>query len=250
MQVSVGGATLDAIMVYVAPNEAAAILPSLTPIGTGTIKVTSNGVSATAPIKVVASAFGIFTQQLGFAGQAAAFNVSADDGSAALNTGMNSVQPGQDAVINGTGLGAITSDERQSGVTDVPNTKIQVYVGVKPATVVSAGRGACCDGLDPGYRVPQGIAAWDVIRFTIPDGVTGCFVPVAVQIGSFVSNLASVSIAPNGGACTPAVSTLPPAIMQALAGKTGVSFGTINLGRNTGISATAAGVIRTVRGDS
>jgi len=47
IQVSVGGATLDAIMVYVAPDEVAAILPSLTPIGTGTIKVTSNGVSAT-----------------------------------------------------------------------------------------------------------------------------------------------------------------------------------------------------------
>ena len=45
IQVSVGGATLDAIMVYVAPDEVAAILPSLTPIGTGTIKVTSNGVS-------------------------------------------------------------------------------------------------------------------------------------------------------------------------------------------------------------
>src|SRR5882672_7689067 len=209
MQVSVGGATLDAIMVYVAPNEAAAILPSLTPIGTGTIKVTSNGVSATAPIKVVASAFGIFTQRLGFAGPAAAFNVSADDGSAALNIGMNSAQPGQDVVINGTGLGAITSDETQSGVTDVPATPFQVYVGVKPATVVSAGRGVCCEGLDPAYRIPQGIAAWDVIRFTIPDGVEGCFIPVVVQTGNFVSNLATVSIAAGGGACTPAGSTLP-----------------------------------------
>jgi len=116
--------------------------------------------------------------------------------------------------------------------------------------VVSAGRGACCDGLDPSYRVPPGIAAWDVIRFRIPDGVTGCFVPVVVQIGSFVSNLASVSIAASGGACTPAVSTLPPAIMQALAGKTGVSLGTINLGRGTGMSVTPAGVIRTTKGDT
>ena len=116
--------------------------------------------------------------------------------------------------------------------------------------MVSAGRGACCDGLDPSYRVPPGIAAWDVIRFTIPDGVTGCFVPVVVQIGSFVSNLASVSIAASGGACTPAVSTLPPAIMQALAGKTGVSLRTINLGRGTGMSVTPAGVIRTTKGDT
>jgi CheY-like chemotaxis protein len=56
---------------------------------------------------------------------------------AAANSGMQSAQPGQDVVINGTGLGAITSDETQSGVTDVPATAIQVYVGVKPAAVVS-----------------------------------------------------------------------------------------------------------------
>src|SRR6185436_13489719 len=223
-------------MVYVAPDEVAAILPSLTPIGTGTIKVTSNGVSATAPIKVVAAAFGIFTQLQGHVGTAVAFNVSADDGSAAPNSNAQSAQPGQDVLINGTGLGAITSDETQSGVIDVPASAIKVYVGIKPATVVSAGRGVCCDGLDPAYRIPQGIAAWDVIRFTIPDGVAGCFIPVVVQIGSFVSNLASVSIAASGGDCTPAVATLPPAIMQALAGKTGVSLGTINLGRGTGIS--------------
>src|SRR5262249_36298611 len=62
--------------------------------------------------------------------------------------------------------------------------------------------------------------------------------------------LAAVSVAPNGGACTPAVSTVPPAIMQSLAGKTGVSLGTVNLGRGTGISMTAAGVTRTVRTDA
>jgi uncharacterized protein (TIGR03437 family) len=251
IQVSVGGAIVDGIMVYVAPNEVAAILPSSTPIGTGTVTVNNNGATATAPITVVASAFGIFTRNYGFgAGPAVAFNVSPDDGSAAPNSDKQSTQPGQDVLISGTGLGAITSDETQSGVTDVPNTTIQVYVGVKPATVVSAGRGVCCDGLDPAYRVPQGIAAWDVIRFTIPDGVIGCFVPVVVQSGGFVSNLATVSIAPSGGACTPAVSTLPPATMQALAGKTGVSLGTINLGRGTGISVTPAGVIRTVRADN
>jgi uncharacterized protein (TIGR03437 family) len=176
IQATVGGATVDCIMVYVAPNEVAAILPSQTPLGTGTITVTRNGVSATAPIKVVASAFGIFTQRLGFAGPALAFNVSPDDGSIAPNTGQQSAQAGQDVVINGTGLGAITSDETQPGVADVPDTAatIQVFVGVKRAMLVSAGRGVCCDGLDPSYRMPQGIAAWDVIRFTVPDGIAGC----------------------------------------------------------------------------
>src|SRR5689334_7167088 len=66
IQATVGGVTVDAIMVYVAPNEVAAILPSRTPIGTGTIRVTSNGATATAAIKVVVAAFGIFTQRYGF----------------------------------------------------------------------------------------------------------------------------------------------------------------------------------------
>jgi hypothetical protein len=56
IQASVSGATVDAITVYVARNEAGPIPPSQTPIGTGTIQVTSNGVTATAPIKVVAAA--------------------------------------------------------------------------------------------------------------------------------------------------------------------------------------------------
>src|SRR5262249_51865071 len=125
-----------------------------------------------------------------------------------------------------------------------------VYVGVKPATVVSAGRGVCCDGLDPAYRIPQGIAAWDVIRFAIPEGVLGCFIPVAVQIGGFVSNLATIAIAPNGGACAPAVSTLPAELVQQRAGKTGVSLGGVNLGRSIGVAATPTGAINTTRRDT
>src|SRR4029450_12617234 len=77
IQASVGGAIVDGIMVYVAPNEVAAILPSSTPIGTGTVTVNNNGATATAPITVVAAAFGIFTRNYGFsAGPALACNVS------------------------------------------------------------------------------------------------------------------------------------------------------------------------------
>jgi hypothetical protein len=119
-----------------------------------------------------------------------------------------------------------------------------------PATVVSAGRGLCCDGLDPSFPAPQGIAAWDVIRFTIPDGVTGCFIPVVVQIGNLVSNLATLSIDPSGAACTLIPSTLPTALSQQLSGKPNVTFGSIGLGRGIGMNVTAAGVIRTTKGDT
>ena len=250
VQASVGGATVDCIMVYVSATQVGAILPSGTPLGTGTVTLNNNGVAASKPITVVPAAFGIFTQTPNSgAAQALAFNVNSD-GSATLNTTMQSVQPEQDVLLNGTGLGAITSDETQSGVTDVPNTTIQVYVGVMPATVVSAGRGVCCDGLDPNYPIPPGVAAWDVIRFTIPDGVTGCAIPIVVQVGNMVSNLATLSIDPSGAACTLIPSTLPAALSQQLSGKPNVTFGSIGLGRGIGMNVTAAGVLRTTKGDT
>jgi uncharacterized protein (TIGR03437 family) len=250
VQASVGGATVDCIMVYVSPIEVGAILPSMIPIGKGTVTLNNNGVTASGPITVVAAAFGIFTQTpKSGAAQALAFNLN-PDGSATLNTSMQSVQPGQDMLINGTGLGAITSDETQSGVTDVPTTAIQVYAGIMPATVVSAGRGLCCDGLDPSYPIPPGIAAWDVIQFTIPAGVTGCAIPLVVQVGKVVSNLATISIDPSGAACTLIPSTLPTALTQKLSGKPDVTFGSVALVRNTGMSVTAAGAIRTTKSDT
>src|SRR5579864_7744754 len=250
VQANIGGTMVDCILVYVSSTEVGAILPSNTPLGTGTVMVNNNGDTASKPITVVAAAFGTFTQTpTTGAAQALAFNVNSD-GSTTLNTTMQSVQPEQDVLINGTGLGAITSDETQSGVTDVPATTVQVYVGVMPAVVVSAGRGFCCAGLDPSYPIPQGIAAWDVIRFTIPDGVTGCAIPIVVQVGAMVSNLATLSIDPSGAACTLIPSVLSAALTQQLAGKPDVRFGSVGLGRSIGMSVTAKGAINTTKQDS
>jgi uncharacterized protein (TIGR03437 family) len=252
VQANIGGTAVDCILVYVSSTEVGAILPSNTPLGTGTVTLNNNGDIASKPITVVASAFGVFTSTVeGYVGRAMAFNVSAADGSTAPNSTSQSVQPGQDVLINGTGLGAITSDETQTGVTDVPAATVQVYVGVMPATVVSAGRGLCCDGLDPSFPAPQGIAAWDVIRFTIPAGVTGCFIPVVVQIGNMVSNLATLSIDPSGAACAPLItSTLPPALTQQLTGKPNVKWGSITLSRTTGMAVNAnTKAITTTKGD-
>src|SRR5436190_788592 len=72
-------AGIDAIMVYVAPNEAGAILPSSTPLGPATLTVNKNGVSATKDINVIAAGFGMFVQVgTGGQGKALAFNVAAD----------------------------------------------------------------------------------------------------------------------------------------------------------------------------
>src|SRR5690242_18256001 len=52
--ITVNGVTTKAPLYYVSPNQVAAILPSATPAGTGTITVLINGQpSASAPITVV-----------------------------------------------------------------------------------------------------------------------------------------------------------------------------------------------------
>src|SRR6185503_15325766 len=110
-----------------------------------------------------------------------------------------------------------------------PSANIKVFVGIQPATVVAAGRGTCCDGIDPAYPIPQGIAAWDVIRFTVPYGITGCYIPVVVQIGKTVSNFATISIDLSGAACTPVPTCLPPDLSGKLSNQTGASTGAIGI---------------------
>ena len=200
VQVAVKDTTVNAIMVYAGSGEVGAILPSATPAGTGTLTINNNGATATAPITVVPAAFGAFTQSQTGAGSALAFNVAAD-GTTMLNTLTQPAQPNQTVMLNGTGLGAIASDETQSGVTDAPGTSLKVWVGTKEASVLSAARGTCCTGVDPAFAVPQGVAGWDVIQFVVPGGIAGCHVPVAVQIGDVVSNFSTIAVA-NGGTCT------------------------------------------------
>jgi uncharacterized protein (TIGR03437 family) len=244
-QATVGGTTVDCIMVYITANEVGAILPSSTPTGTGTLTINNNGQTATAPITVVPAAFGIFTQSQTGSGSAEAFNLS-PDGTSALNTLLAPASTGQTMMLNGTGLGAIASDETQSGVTDTPGATPQVWVGLQQATVVSATRGSCCTGIDPSFDVPQGVAGWDVIQFVVPDGVTGCHVPVAVQTGNTVSNFATIAVA-NGGACTDP-GGFSGGALQNLSGST-AKTGSISLGR-TAAKISAAGQTITSNTDS
>src|SRR5580692_8818731 len=57
--VTVNGTTLPAPILYTIPGQVAAIMPSATPVGTGTLTLTYNGKSGTGPITVLVTAFGI-----------------------------------------------------------------------------------------------------------------------------------------------------------------------------------------------
>ena len=93
--VTMNGTSVQCFMLYTSAAQVAAILPSSTPVGTGTISVSYNGAaSATAPITVVGSSFGIFTINQQGTGQAVI-----QDGKYSFNAGNFAFQPGETVVV-------------------------------------------------------------------------------------------------------------------------------------------------------
>ena len=185
--VTVSGTTVNAIMYYSLASQVAAILPSSTPVGDGTLTVTYNGGSATAPIEVVQNNIGIFTVSQSGTGDAIAF-LNADNG---LITPTHAANPSDVIVFWGTGLGPVTSDETQPAVqTNMTDIPLQVYIGGQQADIVFQGRNACCSSVDTVY-------------VTVPLGVSGCAVAVNMIIGDMVANTTTIAIADSGRTCTP-----------------------------------------------
>ena len=69
--------------------------------------------------------------------------------------------------------------------------------------------------------------------------------PVAVQIGKTISNLATISIDPGGAACTPVPSGIPQDLADKLANQTGFMYGEVGLGRGTTMNINNRGVLVT-----
>jgi len=214
VSVTVGDAQESAFIVYTYNYGVAAILPSTTPLGSGTFTVTYNGqISAPAPIQVVAAAFGIYTVNEAGSGQAIATDINY-----AINTIVHTFHPGDYATLWGTGLGAITgSDAEAPPLGNLPGP-ITVYVGASAAPVVTY------HGRSPGF------AGLDQIDFQIPAGVTGCYVPVAVQAGGTlgnVGNITTIAVSDSGQTCSDSVMA-QDLVNQLAAGQT-VDFGYIRL---------------------
>src|SRR5579864_7968811 len=184
VRLEVDSIQVDAIMIYTSANQLAALLPSRTPVGNGTLTVTYNGTpSNPAPIKVVPSAFGIYTVAQNGRGPGVVTNASYR-----VNATSFAANPGETLIIWGTGLGPVSGNESAGPLPGKLRSDAQVFVGTTPATVQYAGRSGCCAGLDQ-------------ITFKVPAGVTGCFVPLAVRVGGVVSNFTSLSIASQGRQC-------------------------------------------------
>lgn len=188
LKVTIGGSTVDAIMVYTSATQVAAILPSNTPLGDGTIVATYSGLKgAAAPVRVVPAAFGIFT--LNSQGNGPAVIQMVRGAARPVNTLIEAAHPGELVSLWGSGLGAVPGGNEAAG--PLPGdlgSAIEVYVGGRSAGVIYRGRSGCCAGVDEIY-------------FYVPEGVAGCYVPVVIKSGAGVSNTTTMSISESGNYC-------------------------------------------------
>ena len=217
VQVTVDGTTVDCIMIFTLERQVAAVLPSNTPLGDGTLTVSFNGeTSPPIPVTVVGHSFGIFAINQGGSGPGV-FTDLAD----ARNTLVQTATPGSLWSIWGTGVGAVAGDERGGALPgDQSDINVQVLVGGIPAEIFYRGRSGCCTGADQ-------------IFFYIPEGVTGCYVPVVVVVEGVPSNFTTISISENGTVCSDVAGGFTAADLAAAESNGSIRLGTVNLNRTT-----------------
>jgi uncharacterized protein (TIGR03437 family) len=205
ISVTVNNVTTTPAIYYAIPTQVAAVLPSTTPVGTGTITVTYNQQSTSAPLLVTKSAFGMLTANGIGSGLAKATNLEYQD-----ITSTASAAPGQTIVLWGSGLGADTANNDRTYPMKQDNLNdATVYIGGVKATVVYAGRSQ-----DPGL---------DQIDVTVPafgsspafetsknhdaprasSGFQGgCANSVVVVSNGISSNFGLLPVAADGGICS------------------------------------------------
>ncbi len=179
VQVSVAGTVETCIMIYSVANQIAAIVPSATPVGTGTLTVSYQGGSSSTAIHVMAANFGTFTLNEGGSGPAVVTDTSYNP-----ITMINAAHTGETLILWGTGLGPVSGDETVQPVEKDLKTGVQVFVGNQPASVLYGGRSS-----SPGL---------DQINFVVPSGAEGCKTSIAVLVKGVTGNVTTTSIAPAG----------------------------------------------------
>jgi uncharacterized protein (TIGR03437 family) len=188
LSVTVNGVTTHPGIYYAIATQIAAVLPSSTPVGTGNITVTYNGVaSSPASIIVVPSALGLDT----YYGTGSGLGVATDPVNGSAFNYTNSASPGKSIVLWGSGLGAdmADSDTTFTATPHAVNVPLTIYIGGVQAPIL--------------YQGSSGYPGVNQINVTIPSSVApGCGVSVVAQSGTFVSNSVTLPINPGGGVCS------------------------------------------------
>jgi uncharacterized protein (TIGR03437 family) len=230
IKTTVGGTTTEAIPYYVSPGQLAAILPSATPVGAGTMTVTYNGqTSPPFALTVVQSAFGILTLGGNGLGTAAVYDLDYT-----YITPTHAANPGQVVYFWGTGQGPDPNDETVviAAPQNLANLPFEFFIGNKPARVVYHGRSAF-----PGL---------DQIAVEIPAGVSGCYASVYAKTGNLISNFASIPVAATGRTCADWFTSSADVERLLGTGKTEVNLGWFYLSRFLSYSPGFAGVPATL----
>jgi hypothetical protein len=150
-----------------------------------------------------------------------------DDHNYKLITQNSAAEAGDVVIIWGTGLGAVAGTEADGPLPgNMPNIPVKVFVGAQEAKINYQGRSGCCAGVDQ-------------IAVVVPTGVTGCHVPVAVEIDGaehIVSNWVTTSIAAAGAGriCSDATGPSSGDLLTFLT--KGGKFGFVGLDRYTSTS--------------
>lgn len=225
--VTIGTTVTPAIVILAFNTQVNAILPSSTPVGTGSVTVTYNNQTSTpAPVQVVASAFGIYAYNSSGSGQAIATDTSYQ-----LNTIIHAFHPGDYVVLWGTGLGPIATSDAEPPPAGNLSVPVTMHVGNTTAAVDYSGRAPCCSGLDQ-------------VVFQVPAGIEGCYVPIGVETAGAVGNIATIAVSASGNTCTDSI--LGQDLVNQLASGQKVDFGYIRLEsyltQNLGISGNDYGV--------
>jgi uncharacterized protein (TIGR03437 family) len=210
LPVNIGGtsATVNGIAVpllYVSANQINAQIPwifSGTPLGP--LVLTAPGGSTSFPLNSSYLAPGLFTSDSSGCGQAAALNIR-PDGSVSINSPTNSAAPGDYLALFGTGLG-IVNGQLFNGAPDPAypfNTGAGVELGPAADSIYFNGAASTDAGIVASYAglAPLLVGAGQV-NVQIPAGTrNGCAVPIAVDASEFLSQVVTVSVNANRGAC-------------------------------------------------
>lgn len=214
VQVVAGGTAVNCPMFYTSAGAIAAILPSNTPTGTGALRVTYGGnVSPTATIQVVGSRVGIYT-------------VSSAGSGPGIITGLDFVtksaekpaKPGEILVAWVTGLGASPGSDFEVPKVIEQYAGTEVFVGSKPAKLLSATRSGCCAGLDQ-------------VAFEVPDTELSCFTPVSIRTPAGTSNFVTLAISANGEPCSNPVPGVPVSALTRPTGSQPLLVGLLAVGQ-------------------
>jgi uncharacterized protein (TIGR03437 family) len=245
ISVVVNGTTVHPGIYYYTATQLAAVLPSNTPAGNGTVTVAYNGqTSQQANILVVPSAMGFDT----IAGIGSGQVVATDNTTGALISFTSSAKWDQVVVLWGSGVGADTANDDLTypAKQDQLSAISALYVGGVQAKILYQGRSQF-----PGV---------DQIDVVIPEGVSGCYVGITAVSGTgssaVVSNSVSMPIEQSGGECGDPSLGITGSSLVSFGNMNSVSYGTLNISQETaqqsGVTTfsgtTALGVFDQVQG--